>query len=55
MGCFCSKLFDEDPGKPAKSKNFRKPVWKSPDPWTQSELEVFSLPGLAIILDVQTI
>lgn len=40
MGCFCSKYLDEDPAQPPRSKNFKKPVWKSTPPWSQSELQV---------------
>ncbi|EIE23586.1 hypothetical protein COCSUDRAFT_53398 [Coccomyxa subellipsoidea C-169] len=39
MGCFCSKLFDDLPEHVGKSKKFKRPVWKSEEPCTESDLQ----------------
>ncbi|CAK0783193.1 hypothetical protein CVIRNUC_006392 [Coccomyxa viridis] len=41
MGCFCSKYFDDQPGVAPHSsvKRLIRPVWKTPKPWTEEELQ----------------
>ena len=46
MGCFCSKYFDDQPGVAPHSsvKRLIRPVWKTPKPWTEEELQVMICP-----------